>query len=94
MKNLKEITTSFRLVVLKPMAVRAGATIVSAALLLAVSTHAAAIELNTPSDDSSWVLEFVLAFIFAGLVLFGGINRHHRRKLGFKRASGVARLWS
>jgi hypothetical protein len=94
LKYPKEISNRICVAAFARLAARAGAIIVSAALLLTVSTHAAVIELNIPADDFSWVLEFVLAFIFVGLVLLGGINRHHRRKLGFKRASGVARLWS
>jgi hypothetical protein len=75
-------------------AIRTRALIVSAALLLAVSTNAATLDLNIPNDDSGWSVEFVLVFLFIGLVIYGGINRHQRRKLGLKRANGVARLWT
>ncbi len=73
---------------------RTGALILPLVLLLNGSTRAANVEVAGSLEDTSWSLAFILAFVFAGVVIYAQAGRHRRRSSGLKRATGVARLWS
>lgn len=73
---------------------RIGALLFFAALLLAVSTHATSLDVSFDLDDYSWTLAFILAFVFAGVVIYAQAGKHRRRSSGLKRATGVVRPWS